>query len=96
MLCNRHPFGEPQLGRRGLYPTINSPMNRGSSADGKSDSRQTLNRLLMILSLADGTRDLCDMAEKIGCGVDALLPIVKALIAQDMLELDPKGGAAHG
>ncbi len=96
MLCNRHPFGEPQLGRRGLYPTINSPMNRGSSADGKSDSRQTLNRLLMILSLADGTRDLCDMAEKIGCGVDALLPIVKALIAQDMLALDPKGGAAHG
>ena len=87
ILQNSQPWGEPQLGRRGLYPTMNSPMNRGSSTDGKSDSRQTLNRLLMILSLADGTRDLIDIAEKIGCGADALLPIMRELTKKEMVSM---------
>ncbi|MBE1295626.1 DUF4910 domain-containing protein [Phycobacter azelaicus] len=82
------PYGEPQLGRRGLYPTMNSPMNRGSSRDGATDQRQTLNRLLMTLSLADGTHDLVQIAERIGCGPDALLPIIRELRAQGILSLD--------
>lgn len=86
-LHNRQPYGEPQLGRRGLYPTINSPMNRSSSADGKTDSRQTLNRLLMCLSLCDGQRGLVEVSEKIGCGPDQLLPILSELIKQDMISL---------
>ncbi|WP_456390947.1 DUF4910 domain-containing protein [Profundibacter sp.] len=87
LLQNRHPYGEPQLGRRGLYPTINSPMNRNSSSDGTADNRRTLNILLMCLSLADGTRELKTIAEKIGCGVDELLPIVKELISQSVIKI---------
>ena len=90
-LQNRHPYGEPQLGRRGLYPTINSPMNRGSSADGRTDSRQTLNRLLMCLSLADGQRGLVEISDRIGCGPDQLLPILTELLQQDMIALKSEG-----
>lgn len=95
LLENRHPYGEPQLGRRGLYPTINSPMNRGSSADGRTDSRQTLNRLLMCLSLADGDRGLVEISDRIGCGPDQLLPILTELLQQDMIALKSKGEANH-
>lgn len=95
-LENQHPFGEPQLGKRGLYPTINSPMNRSNSSDNSSDSRQTLNRLLKCLSLADGTHDLTYIANKIECGMDALLPIIKELVSQDMIRLKPIKGATDG
>lgn len=88
-LVNRHPHGEPQLGRRNLYPTLNSPMNRGHSSDGAVDRRATLNRLLMLLSLADGSRDLGACAARIGCAPDALLPILRELVAQEMLETRP-------
>ncbi|HTO31955.1 MAG TPA: DUF4910 domain-containing protein [Pararhizobium sp.] len=85
-LENTHPHGEPQLGRRGLYPTINSPMNRGSSSDGFTDHRTTLNRLLMMLSLADGKRGLLEIAAKIGCGADQLMPILRELQKMDMIK----------
>ena len=89
-LLNTAPYGEPQLGRRGLYPTLNSPMNRGNSADGTVDARRTLNRLLMLLSLADGTRGLREIARRIGCGPDALLPILRELRAKGMIETAPR------
>ena len=85
-LKNTCPHGEPQLGRRGLYPTLNSPMNRGASNDQSADSRVTLNRLLMILSLADGDRGLSAIAQKIGCSASALLPIVRELRSRGILE----------
>lgn len=85
MLRNTQPYGEPQLGRRGLYPTINSPMNRGNSSDNAVDQRQTLNRLLMLLSLADGAHGLNAIADRIGCGPDALLPILKELEKQNII-----------
>ena len=91
LLQNRHPYGEPQLGKRGLYPTINSPMNRGNSNDESMDQRQTLNRLLMLLSLADGQHDLNEIAKRIGCGPDALLPILRELRQKDMIETSKKG-----
>lgn len=87
-LRNQQPYGEPQLGRRGLYPTMNSPMNRGSSNDASVDQRQTLNRLLMILSLADGQRGLKEISDRIGCGPDALLPIIRELLTNDMLKTE--------
>ena len=88
-MVNTAPYGEPQLGRRNLYPTLNSPMNRGASYDGAVDQRQTLNRLLMVLSLADGQRDLISIAERIGCGADALLPIIRELAVHGLIDTAP-------
>lgn len=56
---NRHylnlsPYGEPQLGRRGLY----------GSLGGRSDARQTQMAMLWVLNLSDGEHSLLDIAER--------------------------------
>ncbi len=50
---NRLPYGEPQLGKRGLYPSSVNP----------DDNREELHNLLHFLSYADGKRDLIEIAE---------------------------------
>ncbi len=52
---NLAPFGEPQLGRRGLYPATGGPVAEA----------ETL-ALLWVLNLADGQHSLLDMAERSG------------------------------
>ena len=55
LLTNQAPFGEPQLGRRGLYrDTGASPLQR----------RSTEMALLWVLSLSDGTRTLLEVADR--------------------------------
>lgn len=58
------PFGELMLGKRGLYPTINSHETRNKSNDKKSSNRETLNLLLTILGYADGKKNILDIIEK--------------------------------
>lgn len=50
---NQIPFCEPQLGKRGLYPSSVDPVF----------NRSELHRLLHFLSFTDGTKDLIDIAE---------------------------------
>lgn len=83
---NKVPNGEPQLGRRGLYPTLNGPMSSQFSTDSEQDGRKALERLLCFLSLADGTRTVLQIAEHIGCSVRHLEPIAKHLEAIGILE----------
>jgi aminopeptidase-like protein len=47
--------GEPQLGKRGLYPAVSF---RGSAAG--------VDTMMNVLAFADGTSDLLDIAETIG------------------------------
>jgi aminopeptidase-like protein len=51
---NLAPFGEPQLGRRGLYSRIG----------GGIDQRSVEMAYLWVLSCADGTADLCDISSR--------------------------------
>jgi aminopeptidase-like protein len=53
---NQLPYGEPQLGKRGLYPTLMSELQRGESHQ----------RLMYLLNYADGKHQLLDIAEKMG------------------------------
>ena len=52
---NLLPYGEPQLGRRGLYP----------STGGKAPEKE-LNARLWTLNLSDGDHSLLDIAERSG------------------------------
>jgi aminopeptidase-like protein len=56
VLVNASPYGEPQLGRRGLYRSLAG----GSSEEGA---------LLWVLSLADGSASLLDIAARSGLSV---------------------------
>lgn len=76
---NLSPHGEPQLGRRGLYPSMNSAQTWQTSSDSVFDGRVILERILYVLSYSDGEHDLVDIAERCRCAVSDLIPVVRRL-----------------
>ncbi len=68
-------LGEPQLGRRGLYPTLSQ---RGSGLQVQT--------MMNILAFADGHRDLVSLAERIGVPAENCLPIITKLLEEHLLE----------
>jgi aminopeptidase-like protein len=67
-------LGEPQLGKRGLYPTVSS---RGVA--------YTVRTMVDLLAYADGRNDLLEIAEIIGVPVWELYEMVDKLQAADLL-----------
>ena len=69
---NASPYGEPQLGKRGLYRSVGG----GSSQEGA---------LLWMLSLADGSADLLAIAERSGLPFRAVREAADRLLEHDLL-----------
>lgn len=67
---NTMPYGEPQLGKRGLYPTVGS----------QEEIRKMVDTMMWILNLADGTNDLISISERSNIPLSALIPEVGKLI----------------
>ncbi|RAG85634.1 peptidase M28 [Streptacidiphilus pinicola] len=67
---NLSPYGEPQLGRRGLY----------GSLGGRSDAKDAQLAMLWVLNLSDGEHSLLDVAERSG------LPFASVAAAADALD----------
>lgn len=67
--------GEPQLGKRGLYPTI--------SQKGSYDSVLAMKDLL---AYADGRNDFIGISEIINQPVDVLIPIINKMMDNNLLE----------
>jgi aminopeptidase-like protein len=67
-------FGEPCLGKRGLFPTL--------SHKGSNDSVKTM---MNFLAYADGNNDLVSVADLIGVSFWSLLPIVAQLKAAGVI-----------
>ncbi|WP_189826079.1 DUF4910 domain-containing protein [Streptomyces finlayi] len=59
---NQSPYGEPQLGRRGLYDSLG----------GRSDAKEAQLAMLWVLNLSDGTHSLLDVAERSGLPFDTV------------------------
>ena len=72
---NLFPFGEPQLGRRGLMSTIGAQRQRSTD----------LLALKWLLNLADGEKDMIGIAERSGIGVSALDRAAEAAAAAGLL-----------
>ncbi|WP_454325260.1 DUF4910 domain-containing protein [Streptomyces ambofaciens] len=66
---NLSPYGEPQLGRRGLYDSLG----------GRSDAKQAQMAMLWVLSLSDGEHTLLDVAERSGLSFDTVAAAADAL-----------------
>ena len=69
-------LGEPQLGKRGLYPTLST-----------HDSSLEVRTMMNILAYADGEQDLISLAERIGVPAEVCLPIIERLVMEQLLEL---------
>ena len=66
---------EPQLGKRGLYPTLST---RGAG--------YSVRAMTNVLAYADGTRDLVDLADRIGIPADEAIEITGKLVAAGLLK----------
>ncbi len=71
---NLSPYGEPQLGRRGLYRDM-----------GGTDVPQIELALLWVLSLSDGSHSLLDVAERSGIAFASVRKAADLLIAAALL-----------
>jgi aminopeptidase-like protein len=78
LFVNRQPKGEPQLGRRGLYPSIG----------GGAQATEQL-ALLWVLNLSDGRHSLLDIAQRAGLAFEAVARAADALAAHDLLREVP-------
>lgn len=74
---NLHPWGEPQLGRRGLYTGLG----------GSTHTREWERALLWVLNQSDGTRSLLDVAERSGLPLATLHEAAQALEAHKLVEV---------
>jgi aminopeptidase-like protein len=75
---SRNPYGEPQLGRRGLYREVSA---------GAPRAEETAQRaLLWVLNQADGTNSLLDVAERAGLPFAVIAAAADALVGADLLE----------
>lgn len=83
---NQAPYGEPQLGKRGLYPNLNAASTRKHSGDAQVDARVQLNWILTILSLADGSISTMEMADACECTLAELRPTLELLEAHGLLD----------
>lgn len=66
--------GEPQLGKRGLYPTVSQ---KGSSA--------SVRVMRDFLAYADGDNDLLDISYIINQPIDILIPVVDNMVLNDLI-----------
>jgi aminopeptidase-like protein len=70
-------LGEPQLGKRGLYPTVSSPTTNYSEVFLYRN----------ILAYADGKNDLIDIANILKVDAVSLIPIIKLFLKHNLLEI---------
>ena len=68
-------YGEPQLGKRGLYPNL-STKNSGASVETMMD----------FIAYADGTNDLIDISNIIHKPVREIIPIAEKLLEAGLLQ----------
>lgn len=72
-------LGEPQLGKRGLYPTLST---RGSG--------KIVKNMMNLIAYADGETSLLDIAETIDVPIWELVPILEKLSEAGLLEIKPR------
>jgi aminopeptidase-like protein len=79
---NLSPYGEPQLGRRGLYGAIG----------GEADRRTEELAMLWVLNQSDGTRSLLDVAERSDLPFEVIARAAERLVEKELLEAVEEGG----
>lgn len=84
---NLRPYGEPQLGKRGLYPSM-SAVHEGPASSDEVDGRTQLDRILTMLSMADGSTPIASIADRCECSVSDLRPTLERLEAEDLIKMD--------
>ncbi len=84
---NLFPFGEPQLGKRDLYPSINNQLSREKfSNDNIKNSRNFLDILRYILAYSDTKHDIVDIAKISNINLLEFKNVIDVLIKKKLIE----------
>ncbi|MDO3395792.1 DUF4910 domain-containing protein [Nocardioides cremeus] len=81
---NLSPYGEPQLGRRGLYPTT-----------GGKNATDAVMAMLWLLAASDGATSLVEVAALSGASVASLHAAAQDLEGAGLLAREADPGTAH-
>jgi aminopeptidase-like protein len=73
---NLSPYGEPQLGKRGLYDSLG----------GRSDAKDAQLAMLWVLNLSDGDHDLLAIADRARLPFPSVVAAARALHAAGLLK----------
>ena len=79
---SRAPYGEPQLGRRGVYRSI-------AGMEGAASPDELTMAMLWVLQLADGAHSLLDVAERAALPFELVQGAAELLRTHDLLEEAP-------
>lgn len=71
-------LGEPQLGKRGLYPNLST-----------KESNEQVSLMMDVLTWSDGEKSLIDIANICDVPIWELYPIIDSLFKYDLLDLSP-------
>ncbi|MCM1192040.1 MAG: hypothetical protein NC548_40005 [Lachnospiraceae bacterium] len=66
---------EPQVGKRGLYPTVS-----------QKGSYHSIKSMVDFIAYADGKSDLPEISEIIGVAVKDLIPVIEKLQQNELLD----------
>lgn len=66
---------EPQLGKRGLYPTVSQ----------KGTYSRTVRSMTDFIAYADGDKDLIEISDAINSPVNELIPIIQKLLEENII-----------
>nr|WP_267251097.1 winged helix-turn-helix domain-containing protein [Pseudoalteromonas sp. McH1-42] len=80
---NTHPYGEPNLGSRGLYPTLSF------FSEERTRQLDELNHIKMLLCYSDGQHDTIDIAGKYNQSVTEFAGAISKLEAHGLLKMLP-------
>jgi len=67
-------IGEPQLGSRGLYPTLST-----------TETHSMVRTMMNVIAYSDGQHDLVSIAELLGADARSLIPVVDRLLEAEVL-----------
>ena len=73
---NQFPFCEPQLGKRGLYPTLGS----------QKEVQDYVEATLWLLNLSDGTNDLISISNRSKINFNLLAQVADELLIKGLIK----------
>jgi len=87
-LCHN---GEPQLGRRGLYPTLGGGIDQGDSV---TPNQEVINKQIDVMNwllfLADGKNDLVSVSEHANCTFEESIATAEKLAKAGILQFSDR------